>query len=457
MNHRLLWKLCFIIASGSVALFYGVDWAVEKAEQSMSTLSKADKHQLTLWADQAERIYGQDDKGKMNTWLDKLAARENTWVSVAQADIQLYAGNALEDNNLKGYNMGRSIDWEVHLFFAKSPVMELPFEHSNLSFLIQLPERMRPGSYWQTTRVVIQVIMPLLILSLVSFILYRHIMHPLKQLKQATTELSLGNFQVRVHQNLGSRDDEIAELAKTFDDMAERIGELIFSQRQLIADLSHELRTPLSRLDIAIDSLDDNCLSDQREQQLRLQRESRQIRKLVEDALTFAWLDNERPKLNQEDLDLIDLIDVLIDDARYEFPDRNIITELPPSAPLRKTCHKALGQAIENVLRNAMRYTPIGQSVNIRLLQEPTHYQLLIIDQGPGVPEELLETIFKPFYRVEKSRQSAASQSGADPVQQSFGLGLALAQRQIQAIGGQIKASNCKPCGLQMTIELNNA
>lgn len=450
MSHRLFWKLCFIIATGAVSLFYGVDLAVEKARESMSSLSDFDKQTLTQWANHAEGLYQRGDHQALNHWLETLGDNEKTWVAVAKADIQPVAGDSMDKTYHKGYNLGRSIDWEIHLFFKDNPIMEIPFKKSDVSFLIQLPNRMRPGDYWETTRMMIQVIFPLIILCLVSYILYRHIMAPLRTLQDVTKQFTQGNFDVRAHDQIGERDDEIAELVETFDIMAARIGELILSQRQLIADLSHELRTPLARLDITLDSIESNVdgsanVKVEQAQIERLQRESRQIRKLVEDALTFAWLDNERPVLDDENIDLIDLLDVLIEDASYEFPDRKLTVELPNSAPLCKSNHKALGQAIENILRNALRYTSKGQQVSMRLAQDANDYQLVIQDQGPGVPEDLLDKIFEPFYRIEKSRQAT---------QHNFGLGLALARRQIQAVGGKVKAKNIAQAGLQMTITL---
>ncbi len=460
MNYRLFWKLCLIIATGTVTLFYGIDWAVGKTEEAMSSLSNEDKQQLHQWAEQAEFLYEQGDEKQLNLWLQQLSQQEDTWVSVAQAAITHVAGSPLEDTYAEGYHLGRNIDWEIHLFFADNPIMEIPFKQSHASLLIQLPANMRPGHYWGTTRVLIQVILPLIVLSLVSYILYGHIMSPLRVLQKATQQFTQGHFDVRVHHRLGKRDDEIAELAQTFDDMAIRTGELIISQRQLIADLSHELRTPLARLDIAIDALessDDERLGDVNSRRERLQRESAQIRKLVEDALTFAWLDNERPSLrgdDAEDVDLIDLLDVLLDDARFEFPDRDVIAELPKSLSLSHTSHRALGQAIENILRNAMRYTPSGKAVELQIEQDASACLLRIMDQGPGVPEALLQTIFKPFFRVEKSRQVSGAESHSLPQQQNFGLGLALAQRQLQAVGAQVSAKNRHPHGLIMSIVL---
>lgn len=165
------------------------------------------------------------------------------------------------------------------------------------------------------------------------------------------------------------------------------------------------------------------------------------MRRLVEDALTLSWLETERPMLRDETLDLTDLLDSILDDARFEYPDRQIETQLPAEAELVGSCHRALGQAVENIVRNALDHTPPGKKVWVQLQAEAESYRLDIIDQGPGVPPPWLERIFQPFERV----------SGDRP---GFGLGLALAQRQIGAIGGRLAATNHEQGGLCMTIWL---
>ncbi len=268
------------------------------------------------------------------------------------------------------------------------------------------------------------------------------LMTPLIQLKVATRDFSKGNFDVSAKKMMGKRNDEFSELAITFDQMAARIGEQITNQRQLIADLSHELRTPLTRLDIALDK--ENSLLLPSENIERIDRESRQIRRLVEDTLTFAWLENEQPELQQESLELIDLLDVLIDDAKFEFLDRDIHIQFPDSAIVANSSHRAAGQALENVLRNALRYTPKGKKVSVSVVERTNSFQVIIVDQGPGVPEQYLDSIFKPFFRVDRSRAASSD---------SFGLGLALAQRQLAAIRATIMAVNIPSEGLSMTID----
>lgn len=457
MNRRLLWKLCLIIATGVVGFFYIISVLTSRTEEGMSFLDTEHQQQLIAWGNIAEILYVAGDKQALDSWLNNLQIQENTWASIATYQIDHVAGNLKQRELYQGFNLGRSIYWKIHLYFEENPVMELPFKEGNISLLIQLPERMRPGSNWQYTHITIQIVLPMILLALLSILIYRHIMSPLRKLERATKEFSRGNLEVRVSQLLGNRSDELSELANTFDLMASHIGELILNQRQLISDLSHELRTPLTRLDIALDNFNeqnneegtegdtakDIACSVKRENLKRINRESRYIRKLVEDTLTLAWLENEQPQLQQESLDLVDLLDILIEDAKFEFPAVQLEAKLPDSAIIENSSHRALGQAFENIIRNALRYTPEGKKVVVQLSAYDERFCIKISDQGPGVPDEYLSTIFRPFFRLDKSRLADND---------SFGLGLALAQRQLQAVRASVHAENIPNSGLCMIV-----
>ncbi|MGB2742832.1 MAG: histidine kinase sensor domain-containing protein [Cognaticolwellia sp.] len=440
MNRKILWKLCLILATGLVAFFYALNALTTQTEESMSFIADKDRLQLKAWGNEAERLYLSGQQQQLENLLNTIKQEENTRVSVAGFKTIHIAGEYPKNSTGITYHYGRSIDWKIHLYFKSNPIMELPFSQGNVSFLIQLPERMRPGTYWLTTRMAMQIFMPLAILILLSVLLYRHIITPLRRLDKATTAFSEGDFNVRVKKHLGNRNDELSHLASTFDQMASRIGELILNQRELISDLSHELRTPLTRLDIAVNSFETQESQYHLE---RISRESQHIRKLVEDTLTLAWLENEKPIIQQEDVDLVDLLDVLIDDAKFEYPDRKLILDCPSNAIIHNSSHKALGSAIENVIRNALRYTPFGKSVQVELTPCEQHYCLNIIDQGPGIPEQYLTRIFNPFFRVDNAHMAEGD---------SFGLGLALAKRHLNSVRAKISADNHLKGGLMVTI-----
>ncbi|MFT5580308.1 MAG: two-component system sensor histidine kinase PfeS [Paraglaciecola psychrophila] len=443
MSRRLFWKLCLIITVGTITLFYAINVLTNRAETGMSFISTEHREQILLWGGEAERLYIAGDEDALGLWLEQLQTVENTWAAVIESNLRGVGGSKLTERFYRGFTLGRYVDWKIHLYFEDNPLIEVPFADRHSHFVILLPARMRPGLYWGYTSVALQIILPMILLAMLSIVLYRHIMQPLRQLQRATGEFTRGNLEVRVGQLLGSRSDEMTELVGTFDLMAERIGELIISQRQLISDLSHELRTPLTRLDMAIAAMNHDSGNSVAIE--RVNNESKQIRKLVDDTLTLAWLNNERPQLQQEPLDLVDLLDVLIEDARFEFPDRCIHTQLPDCAPLQNSNHRALGQALENIIRNGLRYTPAGKSVFVSLDRTADLFSIVIRDEGPGVDIENLETIFQPFFREDSSRLVNSS---------GFGLGLALARRQIEAIGGSVSANNRAAGGLQMTVIL---
>ena len=427
-------------------MFYLINVAVNHFENDMSMLSDSSREELINWQKKAEVVFDQGDMSELERWVDDLQQQENIWAVIAKANVVELAGNRSHRHEYTGYNLGRSIDWKIHLYFEHAPVMQLPFKDGATSLVVQLPQRMRPGSLWNLTRLSLQVLLPMLILVCLSIVLYRHIMHPIKELDLASRAFSKGDFSVRVREQLGSRNDELSQLAETFDLMAERISDQIMHQRVLLTDLSHELRTPLTRLDIATDNLLTHREKGVDDTQIKLERihkESQHIRKLVDDTLTLSWLDNESPQLRIESLDLVDLLEILIEDGRFEYPDKLISADLPNQAHIENSNHRALGQALENILRNALRYTPINKKVRISLIDYKHEYQIIIADQGPGVPKEHLNTIFRPFFRIDSARSCNSD---------SFGLGLALAQRQLHAIAATVFAKNDTAGGLVMTV-----
>ena len=128
------------------------------------------------------------------------------------------------------------------------------------------------------------------------------------------------------------------------------------------------------------------------------------MRELVEDTLTFAWLNTESPQLNSDDFDLVELINVICEDARFEYPDRTLHVDTPECANIEKSSQLALGQALENIIRNALRHTPEQSKVSLTLTSDNNNYVITVTDEGTGVPESMLDAIFEPFFRVDKAR-----------------------------------------------------
>lgn len=451
MNRRLLWKLSATLALGTLALVWVITFLGAETEQKMSFIAEADQQTLREWGQTAQRLYRSGDDQALTEWLDALQTRENTWAAVIRSHLEPLAGSQVTERLQQGFRIGRSEEWKIHLYFEENPIMETTFDDGQTHFLVLLPQRMRPGTYLPQVSLLLKIALPLAVLGVLSLIIYRHVMTPLRQLEIATREFSEGNLAVRIRALLGNRNDELTALADTFDRMAERIGELIVTQRQLIADLSHELRTPLTRIDMAISCVEEGV--DTHHLLPRIRRECELMRGLVEDTLTLAWLENEKPRLSDDTLDLTDLIDTIVEDARYEYPTHQISANLPSSATISGTSQRSLAQAIENILRNACTHTPAGGRVVVELAKQTEHYRLTVDDEGPGVAVEHLDRIFVPFFRVQRFCPAEIHR----PHVSGHGVGLALARRQVQAIGGTIKAYNRQAGGLRMQIALPDA
>ena len=206
---------------------------------------------------------------------------------------------------------------------------------------------------------------------------------------------------------------------------------MLVTQRQLLNDMSHELRTPLSRLAVALESpLDEAALRH------RVARELEHMRTLVNDTLTLGWQDTESGDGGQEPISLAALWDMVSDNAAFEsgwapcrFP-----CDLPADAQVLGNLN-ALAQAMENLLRNAVRHSPEHGCVSFTGEREGDWWRLSITDQGPGVPADHLEDIFAPFVRLDSARAG----------HEGFGLGLSIARRSVQRLGGELWAENANP------------
>lgn len=457
MKNKLLWRLWAIIGLGTVLLFLAIDWLTNHTETSMSFLSEVHQQTLLNYGTQAEHIYLTQGEDALAEYIHYIQEQENTWAAVVRSQITPFANTQLHPLFTEYFQLGRGVEWKIHLYFKQNPIMEVPFVDDATHLLIQLPQRMRPGAFLMMFRLLLQIALPLVLLCLLTYVVYQHVMRPLKRLEKATQEFSDGKLDARVTPLLPKRHDELTDIAATFDEMADRTSSLIQNQRQLLADLSHELRTPLARIDMAVDFVEQNL--NQAQALERLRYEASTMRSLVEDTLTFSWLSTELPKLNTETFDLVELINVIGDDAKFEYPQHNLHCDLPEQAMIKNSSQVALGQAIENVIRNALRYTPLEKDVSVHLKIIHNAYRLTISDNGPGVPDALCDDIFKPFFRVEKSRTATKIRGEGDTAAQSqngHGMGLALAQRQVHAVGGEISAQNRKDgtSGLVITITL---
>ncbi len=281
--------------------------------------------------------------------------------------------------------------------------------------------------------------------GLVCYLLALYLTSPVKKLQSTVQAFAEGNLDARVSPELGNRGDELAELGREFDRMAERIANLISSQKRLLADISHELRSPLARLTVALELARKNSNPKADPALDRIEQESERVNQLVGQLLKLTRLESGADEVPPETVSLEELVQQVIEDADFEAQ----ALKKSVKASRLEQCRvegslELLRSAVENVIRNAVRYTPEGSAVDVALQWRLDTAVLTVRDHGPGVPEAELAHIFEPFYRVSEARERASG---------GVGLGLSIAERTVKLHGGSIRAENA-PDGLLVTIEL---
>ncbi len=283
--------------------------------------------------------------------------------------------------------------------------------------------------------------------GLVCYGLAWHLTSPIRRLRTAAQSLATGDLTARVTISGKGSGNEVADLGRDFNRMAERIEKLVTAQKQLVRDVSHELRSPLARLGVALGLARRVSPPSATAALDRIELESERLNEMIGELLTLSMLESGGDRLDVKPFDIVGLVDEVVRDANFEAAahDRNV--RFAPCPPLILSGDReTLRRALENVVRNAVRYTAQGQAVEIRLeTDDPDSVVIRVRDHGPGVPDHALENIFRPFYRVGESRDR---QSG------STGIGLAIAEKTVKLHGGSVKARNVPDGGLEVEIML---
>lgn len=296
-------------------------------------------------------------------------------------------------------------------------------------------------------------LMPLVVGFFVSFLfaalLASYFSKPIRQLRQAFERAAQGDLQVRIGNTMQGRRDELADLGNAFDLMVSRINQVLLSQTTLLHQVSHELRSPLSRLQMAIGLLKQQ--PDKTTSSLdRIERESVRMDRLVGELLTLSRLESGVMALQKESVDLNELLTDLVNDACFEAEAKNITIQFEHHTAFAVFVagqQDLLHRAIENVLRNAIKYSSLGNVVNVELSQVSSSNMatILIRDHGAGVSDADLAYIFTPFYRAEVANNYA---------NQGYGLGLAIAKQIIESHSGVIEARSPSGGGFEMVMRL---
>jgi two-component system, OmpR family, sensor histidine kinase CpxA len=316
------------------------------------------------------------------------------------------------------------------------------------TLIVELPER--HGLFGPHGVPGLGILIAVLSSGLVCYILARSLTAPVVRLRKATQTLASGDLSARAGMPSPHRHDEIAELVRDFDGMAERIQTLVQAQKRLLTDISHELRSPLARLSVALELARQRSGADAVSSLDRIERESNRLNELIQHVLTLSRLDANAGPVSQSRVDLTELIGEIARDAAYEAQTRQCRVEVSVIDPCEVDGNQTLlHSAIENVVRNAIRYTGEGTAVEIHMEcgQSSSGPQAVICvsDSGPGVPEGALGKLFQPFYRIDDARERGTGGAG---------LGLAITDRAVRLHAGAVSARNRNGGGLTIEIRL---
>jgi two-component system sensor histidine kinase CpxA len=309
--------------------------------------------------------------------------------------------------------------------------------------------RHRPPHHWPLLRFAFpQLPVAIGVGGVTTFLLVLLISRPLVRMRTAARQLANGELDVRVEQTAAqaarSNSDEFQGLVHDFNYMAGRLESMVGAQKLLLRDVSHELRSPLARLSVALELAREDAEPGLDRHLARIERETYRLNQLIGQLLTLSSLETRDRRASFTEVSLNTLCEELLPDAEFEAQQRPCGIELIEETPLAIQGNaELLYRAIENVVRNAIRYTAAGTVVTLRLGAELIEGSRLaaieVSDRGPGIPEAELTEIFRPFYRVDRARSADTG---------GFGVGLAITERAVRLHGGTVQALNRSDGGM---------
>lgn len=419
-----------------------------KPEQPQPGLSNFASQALNQYASQAMEAYHRGGSTALQEYRNSLRRQEIKLFLLIPGQTVAPTPPALTRLMQRALNQGQLVRGSRE----RRPKLAMPLDERfrpAIAVGVILPEIKggdRPPPHRLTPGFVIPRLLSLFtIASIVCYLLARSLTSSIRRLRTATRQFAGGDLTTRVKTcSLGS--SEIHQLGVDFNGMAERIEDLITSQKRLQRDISHELRSPLARLNVALELARQRAGDDAQQALDRIERESERLNDMIGQLLRLNQLEltaAEQPT----PLDLAPLLEKLVADANFEAQHKQVQVRLHQPAQLPLTgSPELLNRALENIVRNAIHYSPGGGHILIDARQQtPDTLVIEIRDSGPGVPEEELEKIFQPFYRVAAARDRRTGGTG---------IGLAISQRAIERHGGRVFARNHPGGGLLITIEL---
>lgn len=456
--HRLFWKiflsfwLTLIIFSG--VLMFAVSSYLEhiRMQQDIGSM----RERLSAYLEQGQAVAGDGGIEGLREWMEHLDRSEATPIFLIDE-----SGQDLLEREIPPDIEARLERWREHR--ERAIRKRQGGGAGQWRDAHRQPIRLEDGSAYrmipdfhsitllrvlQRPRVIaLPVAIAALLSALICLLLSRYLTFPLEKLRHATRQIAAGDLAQRVAPSMGGRRDEIADLATAFDKMTERLEQAFGAQRQLLSDASHELRSPLARLQAALGLIRQRSNGQASRELDRMEMEIERLDELIGRLLELSRLE-AGVNAPAEQVEIQELLEGLVEDAGFEAAAKGCRVELRHAFPARVRANaELLHSAIENVVRNAIRFTRPGTAVEIAMSEghDRGTIAIQVRDHGPGVPDGMLPRLFEPFVRVEEARDLSSG---------GHGLGLAIADRAVRLHGGEIVAKNEPGGGLSMQIRM---
>lgn len=447
----------FLWFLAAIALMVGVIIFVTRTFQTepmFSRFKRSTQNQMTIYGDTATQIVNAEGEAGLRQFLERLRDMEPS------REINLVASNGTlwfgDSGSIRDVADFAKLSIESNATEADFSPEDRTIGYAPVSFpdgrrFAMVLQWERPPSsslFWGSTTSYIRLLGILLTATILCYLLALYLTSPIRKLRAATNQLAAGDLQTRVAPKIGRRRDELGDLARDFDEMAVRIESLITSQQRLNRDISHELRSPLARLNVALEIAKQKSNAETKPMLDRIEAESTRLNDMIGRLLTLAQLESGAVDVERIRVDLAELVRDVAADADFEAKAKGRHVAIKQIAACSVVGSESLlRSAIENVLRNAVKYTAEGTIVEVALTASNGRATVTVADHGGGVPEDELPNLFRPFYRVGEARERKTG---------GIGLGLAIAERAVKAHKGKITAHNANG-GLRIDIELEKA
>lgn len=404
---------------------------------------------LDLYAQTATDTYRSGGAAALNAYLDRIQSSVSMRAALLGPGGENLSAHGVPAESLSIVEQVRATG-KPHFHFGihwlGTSIVHTP--QGDYVFIAQVDALRRFSRQLGAGGLVLKALAAMLAGCLLCWLLARSITAPIRTLQSAVRSLGEGDLSVRVSPKIPPRNDELTDLAHEFDRMAAQIESLRNEQHRLLADISHELRSPLTRLSISTELASRGDL----ESLQRMRKDITALDQMIEQILTLTRLEIQQQTRVQSNTPLNKVLTALVDDANFEARERGKSVILQAHQPCAVRGEPGLLRScLENVIRNAVRFTPAATAVRVLVEKGQRDKKPVAIvtveDQGRGVPEESLAHIFEPFYRVSAPDDDESDNRGS-------GLGLSISQRIVTLYGGTISARNAKTGGLIVVIEL---